>query len=263
MTNSEGSTVGTYSGHDLVDRDNHRVGTVTDVIYDDAEDKPELLIVDPGILSAERIVPLDRAYTSANGNIVVPYDKDHVKHAPRAPDDHVLTDADHDQVDRHYGIDRGAGVGAWAGKRYLLLADGHIDGDGVRTHLRLTEPADVVVHVVVPSRELTEGERRMVEIEGPRSSDGTEPSVVAAQWRLRSAMDALRSAGFDQVTGAVGDADAVDAVDAALASGSFDQVAVVTGPIGLSGWVHLDLPHRIERHVGEPVIHIEADDPAS
>lgn len=262
MTNSEGSTVGSYSGHDLVDRDSHKIGTVTDVIYDETEEAPQLLVVDPGLASAERMVPLDRAYRSTNGDIVVPYDKHQVRHGPKAPRDHVMTRADHEEVDRYYEVDHGAGVGTRTGKRYLLLADGPVDGEMIRVHLRVREPADVVVHVVVPARALDEGELRMVEIEDSAPDDGASPAVVAAQWRLRSAIDSLRAAGFTEVTGVTGVPQSIDAVDDALAGGSFDQVVVVTGPIGLSGWVHLDLAHRIERHVDEPVVHIEATPPS-
>lgn len=261
MTNSKGSTVGTYSGHDLVDRDNHKVGKVTDVIYDDHEDRPEWLVVDPGLISAERVVPLDRSYTSENGNIVVPYDKHHVKHAPKAPADHVLTRERVEQLDAHYEVDHTEPTNS--SSRCLLLVDGPVHGDTVRARLGSPDVADTEIHVVVPARDLTAGEAQMVEVEGPAEGSGSGPEVIAAQWRLRTALDELRNAGFDQVTGAIGEASPIDACDTALETDRFDDVIVVTKPIGASGWVHLDLPHRIQRHLHRPIIHIEANGAAS
>ena len=40
---------------------------------------------------------------------------------------------------------------------------------------------------------------------------------------------------------------------------SHDAVIVVTNPAGIAGWVSLDLPSRVERHVSEPVITVEVD----
>lgn len=257
MTNNTGRTVGKYSGHDVVDKENHKVGKVTDVIYDDEEDRPEWLIVDPGPVSAERVVPVDRAYTAENGNIVLPYDKQHVMHAPKAPSDHVLTRDRVEQLDAHYEVDHDETTSTTS--RYLLFVDGPVDAASVRARLRASELVDVAIHVVVPARDLNEGEERMVEIEGPATDAGSAPEVMAAQWRLRGAIGALQTAGFDQVTGAIGDASPVEAIDAALDADRFDDVIVVTKPTGLSGWVHLDLPHRIERHLHRPIIHIEVE----
>lgn len=258
MTNNTGSTVGTYSGHDLVDRDNHKVGKVTDVIYDDHDDQAEWLVVDPGPISAERVVPLDRAYTSDNGNIVVPYDKRHVKHAPKAPSDHVLTRDRVEQLDAHYEVQHGASTTSTA-HRSLLLVDGPVDGDAVRVRLGAPDMVDTEIHVVVPARDVTDGEAHMIEVEVSSTDATVSPQVIAAQWRLRGAVDALQAAGFEQVAGSVGDASPVEAIVAAFEAGRFDDVIVVTKPIGISGWVHLDLPHRIERHLHRPVIHIEVD----
>ena len=43
----------------------------------------------------------------------------------------------------------------------------------------------------------------------------------------------------------------------AAASQSFDEVIVSTLPVGLSQWIHMDLPHRIGRALDRPVLHIE------
>lgn len=143
--------------------------------------------------------------------------------------------------------------------RYLLLADGPVVADPVRARVPATQTGDARIHVVVPTREISADERRMVSIENSAPEDGTSPEVVAARWRLRSAIDALAGLGLDEVTGDIGDARPLDALEHALDAGRYDAVIVVTRPIGAAGWVHLDLPHRIERHVDLPVIHIEVD----
>ena len=51
----------------------------------------------------------------------------------------------------------------------------------------------------------------------------------------------------------------LDALDWAGDDFSHAAVIVVTNPAGIAGWVSLDLPSRVERHVSEPVITVEVD----
>ncbi len=97
---------GSYVGHTVIDQHNQRVGKVTDVIYDDQRDAPDWLIVDPGILRSERVVPVEGSYTSDEGSIIIPYDKRWVMSAEKAPGQHVLTEVDTRQLDAHYGTHR-------------------------------------------------------------------------------------------------------------------------------------------------------------
>ncbi len=73
--------------------DNHfsRVGKVTDVLYRDGSDRPAWALVKTGPLTSERLAPLDGAYVSDDGALVLPFDEHTLKHAPKAPRDHVLT----------------------------------------------------------------------------------------------------------------------------------------------------------------------------
>jgi hypothetical protein len=75
---------------------------------------------------------------------------------------------------------------------------------------------------------------------------------AVAQARLDAALEQLGTEGIEAV-GSVGDANPADAVADLLLHEEFDAVIVSTLPPGLSRWIHLDLPRRIERRVALPV----------
>lgn len=93
-----------YLDHEVVDEQHNTVGKVTDVLYDDADVEPEWLVVKPGVMQAERLMPIERSYTTDDGNIVVPFDKRLLKSAPKAGGDHVLTGRDKREAEAHYGV---------------------------------------------------------------------------------------------------------------------------------------------------------------
>ena len=77
----------------------------------------------------------------------------------------------------------------------------------------------------------------------------------AARHRMESAVAALREAGLD-VEGRVGDPDPVVAVREAWDPRDFDEVVVSTLPSQVSKWLLCDVPHRIERLTGAPMVHV-------
>jgi hypothetical protein len=79
------------AGHEVFDNQLHRVGTVTDVLYDEREQEPRWAVVKTGVVSGEHFVPLARSYLDEDGRLVVPHDKASVKRAPRAGRDHIVT----------------------------------------------------------------------------------------------------------------------------------------------------------------------------
>lgn len=100
-----------YVGHTVVDEHDHEIGTVIDVAYDDASsgagavsEEPRWLVVDPGLFKAAHWVPVAGCYRSATGSIVVPWDRDLVKHSPKATDDHRMTPALEHELAAHYEI---------------------------------------------------------------------------------------------------------------------------------------------------------------
>ncbi len=79
-----------------------------------------------------------------------------------------------------------------------------------------------------------------------------EPRKGGADWTLESALPLLERAAGAPVEGMTGEADPVQAVEAALADPGFDEVIISTLPKRVSEWLRRDLPHRIER-LGVPV----------
>ena len=91
------------TGHPVLDDHHHKVGTVSDVLYDD-HGEARWAVVDPGVLRAEKFVPVEGAYVTESGEMVIPYDKEQVKHAPKAPRDHVLDSRTEIELTRHYEL---------------------------------------------------------------------------------------------------------------------------------------------------------------
>jgi hypothetical protein len=73
-----------------------------------------------------------------------------------------------------------------------------------------------------------------------------------ARRRMSAAVERLRSVGAD-VEGVVGDANPLQAVDDLLLHEPQDEIVLSTLPIGMSRWLKLDLPHRMEQRFALPV----------
>ena len=91
------------TGHPVFDQHHDKVGTVSDVVYDDTGE-PKWAIVDPGPLRPEKFVPVEGAYTTNEGDFVLPYDKSQVKSSPKASRDHVLDPEAERELTRHYEL---------------------------------------------------------------------------------------------------------------------------------------------------------------
>jgi hypothetical protein len=79
-----------------------------------------------------------------------------------------------------------------------------------------------------------------------------------AEHHMQNAVERLRSAGVQVTEGKVGDPDPIAAVQDEVNFASYDEVIVSTLPGGISKWLKLDLPHRVERVTGLPVTHVTA-----
>ena len=101
--NPIGHTSETYAGHDVVDPDGQTIGKVSDVIYNDDELAPTWLVVDIGLLKSGHYAPVDGSYVNDDGRLVVPYDKQYVKQAPKASGDHVVDRSLEAELVEHYG----------------------------------------------------------------------------------------------------------------------------------------------------------------
>jgi hypothetical protein len=81
-----------------------------------------------------------------------------------------------------------------------------------------------------------------------------------AEGHMNNAVERMRSAGLNMKEGKVGDPDPIAAVQDETNFASYDEVVVSTLPGGISKWLKLDLPHRVERTTGLPTTHVIAQE---
>jgi hypothetical protein len=73
-----------------------------------------------------------------------------------------------------------------------------------------------------------------------------------ARRRMDEALARFRAAGAD-ADGVVGDAQPMRAIDDAMIDRTYDEIILSTLPSGVSRWLKLDLPHRVEQHYDVPI----------
>jgi uncharacterized protein (TIGR02271 family) len=101
-------TVRSWQGATMVDRDGDRVGTIEDIYADDQSGQPEWALVNTGLFGTRStFVPLAQA-NPAGDDVQVPYEKQLIKDAPRIDPDQHLSEAEEQQLWRHYGLDYSA-----------------------------------------------------------------------------------------------------------------------------------------------------------
>lgn len=133
-------------------------------------------------------------------------------------------------------------------QRYLVVANQTLGGEHLRQELE-SRVADgpCAFHVVVPA---TAAQDQWVHTEGG--------ATAVAQERLDEAR--RRFAELDgEVTGEVGDERPLDAIRDAVRDGDYDGIILSTLPAGISRWLGMDLPHRVEREFDLPVTHVIAE----
>jgi GABA permease len=134
---------------------------------------------------------------------------------------------------------------------YLVVANQTLGGTGLIGSVQERAKEGFPIHVVVPATDPADEHA---------STEGTGPEN--AQRRLRQALERFKAVGVE-ADGSVGVADPMEAIRAALAANHCAGIIISTLPAGVSKWLHLDLPHRVEREFNLPVEWIEArsDDP--
>lgn len=78
---------------------------------------------------------------------------------------------------------------------------------------------------------------------------------------LAAAVEAMKAAGLENVSGRTGDHDPIVATMEAWDPMLFDEIVVSTLPTGSSRWLGLDLPHRLEKLTSVPVHHVVSSPP--
>ncbi|MGY1750332.1 hypothetical protein [Modestobacter sp. SYSU DS0511] len=108
-------------------------------------------------------------------------------------------------------------------------------------------------HVVVPATPVQDQAGPLGA--GPPSD---ERAYALAAQRLDRALTEIRELG-GEVDGEVGDPDAMEALRLALGRFPADEVIVSTLPLGISRWLRGNLPAKIEKACGLPVVHLVDD----
>jgi hypothetical protein len=90
----------------------------------------------------------------------------------------------------------------------------------------------------------------------PREGPDTEA-------RLEAALDAMRAAGLEHVSGRAGNPDPIVAAMDVWDPMQFDEIVVSTLPTGTSRWLGVDLPRRLEKLTAVPVHHVVSQPPAA
>jgi uncharacterized protein (TIGR02271 family) len=98
-------TVRTWHDRTMLDRDGNRIGNIDAIYLDDRTGQPEWALVNTGLFGTKSsFVPLAQAAQTGE-DVRVPYDKQLVKDAPRVDPDQHLSEAEEQQLWRHYGLD--------------------------------------------------------------------------------------------------------------------------------------------------------------
>jgi uncharacterized protein (TIGR02271 family) len=102
------NTVRSWQGATMVDRDGDRVGTIDSIYVDDQSGQPEWALVNTGLFGTKStFVPLAQANPSGD-QVQVPYEKQLIKDAPKMDPDGHLSEAEEQELWRHYGLEYGA-----------------------------------------------------------------------------------------------------------------------------------------------------------
>jgi uncharacterized protein (TIGR02271 family) len=97
----------TWRGYDAVGPDANKLGTIEDIYLDEETGEPEWVALKTGMFGGKlSFAPLSQARQDGD-TIVLPYEKDQIKNAPRVEADGALSQEEEAQLYRHYGLDYG------------------------------------------------------------------------------------------------------------------------------------------------------------
>jgi uncharacterized protein (TIGR02271 family) len=103
------NTVRSWQGATMVDRDGDRIGQIESIYVDDETGEPEWALVNTGFFGTRStFVPIAQASGSGD-QVQVPFEKQRVKDAPNMDPDGHLSEAEEQELWRHYGLDYGQG----------------------------------------------------------------------------------------------------------------------------------------------------------
>jgi uncharacterized protein (TIGR02271 family) len=105
MTTLQRDEVLQLRGQQLFDRDGDKVGAIEEIYLDDQTNEPEWALVNTGLFGTKStFVPLKDA-TRDGESLSVPFEKAHIKDAPKVDPDGRLTQDEERELYDHYGLD--------------------------------------------------------------------------------------------------------------------------------------------------------------
>lgn len=132
----------------------------------------------------------------------------------------------------------------------LLVANRTAATEGLAEAVRArAQRGPATFHLVVPSH--PQGMHKVVD---PQEGDAGE-----AADNLDAALPVLSAAAGSEVTGHVGDAEPLMAIEDAINRDHYDEILISTHSARISRWLHLDLVSKA-RGIGLPVTHVEAEE---
>jgi hypothetical protein len=134
-------------------------------------------------------------------------------------------------------------------RRYLVVANQTLGGEHLLREVReALQAGPCTFHVIVPATPTQDQ---------PTWTEGE--ATALARERLEAALGRFREVGA-RADGTVGDPDPVQAIADVLAEREVDEIILSTLPPGVSRWLGLDLPRRVERRFDLPVRHVVAEE---
>ncbi len=134
---------------------------------------------------------------------------------------------------------------------YLLVANQTLGGDQLMDEVRWRiSRGPCSFYVLVPNTAPSA-------VGAASASEAEHRATLTAQARLRQALTQLRAAGAE-ARGDLGDPDPFTAIRDLMAVQNFDEIIISTLPGGISRWLGMDLPHRVERQFKLPVTTVTA-----
>ncbi len=142
---------------------------------------------------------------------------------------------------------------------YLVVANQTLGGDQLIAEVRQRVAAGPSsFYVLVPNTQLSDSPGPVpAGLASSSSADAEHRATLRAQARLHQALGQLRAEGVE-ARGDLGDPDPLTAIGDALAEEHFDEIIISTLPSGISRWLGMDLPHRVERRFKLPVTTVTA-----
>jgi sporulation protein YlmC with PRC-barrel domain len=94
-----------WTGHELLDVNGEKIGTVEDVRYGDATGGLKWLLVKTGLFGSKKILVPAGEVRATPDALVVPYTKDHVKDSPGVNEYDLFSPDEERKVCSYYGLE--------------------------------------------------------------------------------------------------------------------------------------------------------------